>query len=600
MKKLLSLVLAIMMLTLPVIASAQGSIGAIGGADGPTQIVVSKAVPTTRYQDALAAGRRVNQTITLTELTGVETGDQMTDAAIADLVKAIGIHSSAQGDEAELAISLSGKEVANFAGALSGQDVYLSSNLMGGAVIVGLDEIESLINRILDEMVTMGAIGEFEVEMIREQVASIKEGLEAQNLEEALEDAAVDDLNFTALEAILPLLMSKVTQVEDIIVPRMCDPAVSGMQLVLTNTDLHEIVKQGCQFLLDNPKLMDVIAQSAGYPTEESIAAEWASAGQLYTTFGIYKDEAAFRAAQKSFDKDLREVMDNPHMVAPLDGEMKLIVYLDDKDEPVYITAAVPVQTTEEHFLDAHGDLDMVNVEIVKKTVNISLNYTRQTVPQGVAHVGNIFVDDNGVTIDALVGEGSAIVTMTAVEPETEPAKLFELFIKKVASESNPAVTCIDVDAAIYGSDEPTLEIAYDGEYETSDVREYCAGKLTMTTYQRYVDYSGEETTISTNADAFTLEFSTETAINGIDYTTDASFTVEAGRVRFGMQMRETTADPEPSIMSGNVVRPTELSDADFSNWFTGVINAFNVWLAGAFQALPESVLLLIIYSGMM
>lgn len=600
MKKLLSLVLAIMMLTLPVIASAQGSIGAIGGADGPTQIVVSKAVPTTRYQDALAAGRRVNQSITLTELAGVETGDQMTDAAIADLVKAIGIHSSAQGDEAELAISLSGKEVANFGGALSGQDVYLASNLMGGAVIVGLDEIESLINRILDEMVTMGAIGEFEVEMIREQVASIKEGLEAQKLEEALEDAAVDDLNFTALEAILPMLMSKVTQVEDIIVPRMCDPAVSGMQLVLTNTDLHEIVKQGCQFLLDNPKLMDVIAQSAGYPTEESIAAEWASAGQLYTTFGIYKDEAAFRAAQKSFDKDLHEVMDNPHMVAPLDGEMKLTVYLDDKDEPVYITAAVPVQTTEEHFLDAHGDLDMVNVEIVKKTVNISLNYTRQTVPQGVAHVGNIFVDDNGVTIDALVGEGSAIVTMTAVEPETEPAKLFELFIKKVASESNPAVTCIDVDAAIYGSDEPTLEIAYDGEYETSDVREYCAGKLTMTTYQRYVDYSGEETTISTNADAFTLEFSTETAINGIDYTTDASFTVEAGRVRFGMQMRETTADPEPSIMSGNVVRPTELSDADFSNWFTGVINAFNVWLAGAFQALPESVLLLIIYSGMM
>lgn len=624
MKKLFSLVIAIMMLALPVLATAEGSLGIIGGADGPTEIIVAKEMPKTRYQDALAAGRRVNQTITLTELTGVETGDATTDAAIADLIKALGINIAAQGDEASFAMTLSGEEVATLGGALSGENIYLSSNMMGGTVVVGFDEIEPLINRILDMMVTMGAIGEFEATMIREQITSFKEALEAHELEETAEDLALDEVNTSALEALLPMMMGKITPVEDIIVPRMCDPAVSGLQMVLTNEDIHAVVKQACQFLLDNPMLLDSFAEAAGYPSEEQIAAEWETAGQLYMAFGIYKDEAAFRASQKSIEKDIREVMDDPAFPKIFDGEMTAAVYLDEKDEPVYITASMPILTTEEHFHETDGDLDMVNIEIVEKTVNISMNYTRQTVPQGVAHVCNIFADDTGVTIDALVSEGSTTVTVIATEPEFEPTKLFDLSIKETASETNPGVTCVDVDAALYGAEEPTLESSYDGEYETSDVREYCAGKLTLTAYEyrwpeepavieladaetgtvEYIDttatVSGDDVQQEVSANSVIIEFNTDTAINGIDYTTDASFVVEAGGVRFGLKLVEETVDPEPSIMTGNVVRPTELNDADFSNWFTGVINAFNAWMAGAIQSLPESVLMLIIYSGMM
>ena len=588
MKKLLSLILALMLLTLPAIAMAEDSVGLIGGADGPTQIVVANSTVKPRFANAIEAGRRVNQTITLTELTGVETGDAMTDAAIADLVKALGFNFSAQGDEAMLTMSLSDKEVANFGHALSGENVYLSSNMLGGTVVVGLTEIEGLANRILDAMVTMGAIGEEEAAMLRESLTAFKSELDAAMQEEKLEDLAIDAMDFSALEAILPMLMGKITQAENIIVPRMCDPAVSGLQLVLTNENIHAVLKQSFQFMLDNPMLLESLAESTGAPTEAQLEAQWETAGQLYMTFGIYESKEAFMASQETVESNLREGMNELASVKILGGDVVVNVYLDEQDQPVYITGTMPILT--EDTLTANPETMI--------TTTVNLTYTRQTVPQGVAHVCNISVEDVTVTIDALVGEGSTVVNVTAAEPECEPAKLFELSIKEAASEINPGVTCIDVDAVLYdGADTAAAAVSYDGEYEYTDAREYCKGKLVLTAYEEVYTDAAEWHTFEHD---IVLDFSTDTVFSGVDYTTDASFTVEAGGVRFGMKLVEETTDPQPSIMTGNVVRPAELNDADFSNWFTGVINAFNAWLAGALQSLPESVLMLMIYSGMM
>ena len=588
MKKLLSLILALMLLTLPAIAMAEDSVGLIGGADGPTQIVVANSTVKPRFANAIEAGRRVNQTITLTELTGVNTGDPMADAAIADLVKALGFNFSAQGDEAMLTMSLSDKEVANFGHALSGENVYLSSNMLGGTVVVGLTEIEGLANRILDAMVTIGAIGEEEAAMLRESLTAFKSELDAAMQEEKLEDLAIDAMDFSALEAILPMLMGKITQAENIIVPRMCDPAVSGLQLVLTNENIHAVLKQSFQFMLDNPMLLESLAESTGAPTEAQLEAQWETAGQLYMTFGIYESKEAFMASQETVESNLREGMNELASVKILGGDVVVNVYLDEQDQPVYITGTMPILT--EDTLTANPETMI--------TTTVNLTYTRQTVPQGVAHVCNISVEDVTVTIDALVGEGSTVVNVTAAEPECEPAKLFELSIKEAASEINPGVTCIDVDAVLYdGADTAAATVSYDGEYEYTDAREYCKGKLVLTAYEEVYTDAAEWHTFEHD---IVLDFSTDTVFSGVDYTTDASFTVEAGGVRFGMKLVEETTDPQPSIMTGNVVRPAELNDADFSNWFTGVINAFNAWLAGALQSLPESVLMLMIYSGMM
>lgn len=617
MKKLLSLVLALVML-LPVFAAAESDVGLIGGADGPTELLVVKEDQLrTRFQNALDAGRRVNQTITLTELSGAQTGDAVTDAAIADLVKALGISVSAQGDEASFALTLSGKDVITLGGAISGDDLYLSSNMLGGTVVVGTDEFEPLFNRLLDLLTGLGLIDEVQVSMLRDAVASFQESFAAHQQEEAYEDQLLADLNLAALQTLVSGVVGKVTRVENIVVPRMCDPAVSGLQLVVSKDHIQLGMKLIGIFLLDNPKLLDVLANAMGLPTEAQLKDEWAQNGQLYTTFGFYKDEAEFLASQETIEAYVREnIMKDPALARMFDGDVTFTVYLDEQDQPVYFTASLPVHKDA----DATGEAG----ESAGTTVQVDMTYTRQTVAQGVAHVGNIFVDDASVTIDALVGDSSIFVTVTAVEPEVEPMKLLELSVTEAANAASPALTDIDVVATAYDGENAVLNVVYDGEYECSDAREYAKGKLTLTayTYQwpvetsvielvdaetgtvEYVDttvtISGDDIQPEVRESIIAFDFSTDTAISGVDYTTHASFTVEAGGVRFGMKMTEETADPQPSIMTGNVVRPVELNEADFSNWFSGVMNAFELWMAEAIQALPESVLMMILYAGMM
>ena len=582
MKKLLSLVLALMMV-FPVFAAAESEVGLIGGNAAPTQIlVVNEELPRFRYQNALDAGRRVNQTITLTELTGVQTGDAATDAAIADLVKALGINIATQGDEASLALTISGKDVITLGGALSGEDFYLSSNMLGGTVVLGADEVEPLFNRLLDLLVGMELVAAEQADMLREEIAVLIETLAA----EIDQNVEMPEMNFSALETLFDKAVGKIAHVDNIVVPRMCDPAVSGVQLMVDEDDIAAGMKLILQFLLNNPMLLEGVAQFTGLPTEAQLEAVWAANGQLYTTLGFYDSKEAFLADQETVEGTLHEAMNTLGDAKLLSGDATLAVYLDAQDQPVYITGTMPLIAEDEQSEP-------------QTTVTISMNYTRQTVPQGVTHVCNIFAGETGLTIDALVSESSTTVTVTAVEPEFEPTKLFDLSIKETASETNPSVTCMDVVAALYdGADVPVLEVVYDGEYENSDVREYCAGKLTLTAYE-FV-YADADEAWHAMPNTIIIEFSTDTAITGIDYTTNASFAVEAGGVRFGMQMTEVTADPQPSIMAGNVVRPAELTDTDFSNWFNGVMEAFTLWMIEAVQALPESVLMLLVYAGMM
>jgi len=556
---------------------------------------------------ALAAGRRVNQKFTITEFSGLETGDPMTDAALADLFKTLGLRTARQGDEFELALTLSDVDVLDLGMAVNGEDAYVKSAMLGGTVVVNESEIKPLADRILDMLVLMQAISEEDAVMMKEQIAGMEETLAAVEEQPAEEpELLLNTLNFSALEGVVAYVQAKNAPVENIVVPRMCDPAAAGVQTVMTNEDMAVVIKGICQFLLDNPALLDNIGSVFDYPTEAEIAATWAAAGELYMAFGIYESEEEFRAAQPTFANVIREVMAEADTQKHIDGEYIITMYTDEAGELVYATLTLPLHIPGETLVEGE--------EAPGKTVNISSVYTRQTVPQGVAHVCNIDVDGTGVTIDVLVSEGTTTVTVTGVEPDFEPTKLFDLSIKETASETNPGVTCVDVDATLYGGAEPACEVAYDGEYEFTDVRKYTKGKLTLTAYEHTVEYETIDTSDVETGDAITIELhpaetvattivfelATETLINGVDFTAETTYAIEAGGVRMVLQAVSETADPQTSIMAGEVVRPAELTDADFSNWFVGVINSFNTWLSNVMVSLPESVLTLVIYSGMM
>ena len=70
--------------------------------------------------------------------------------------------------------------------------------------------------------------------------------------------------------------------------------------------------------------------------------------------------------------------------------------------------------------------------------------------------------------------------------------------------------------------------------------------------------------------------------------------------VKVVAECKLTTSDPVDSIMSGNVVRPAELDEAAFLNWFVGAANSVTSWAGNLLMALPESLLSLILSMGMM
>ena len=251
MKKLLAVLLALMMFVPVLSVAEEGAV--IGGADDPISMYVTTALANapTLMETALAAGRRIDTVMTVSALNGVQVGEPTIDKAIADLLDALALRFSSQGDEGDFAVMLSGKDVLNFGGAVKGEDCYINSNLLGGTIVVSLSEIEPLLGRLMDMFVLMGAMTETDAAEIKAVLAETMAGLE-QELAAGMEPAMMNaDWDFSVLETVMPQLLGKITEVENPVVPRMCDPAVAGVQLTLNNDDMHQLVEGLFQFLLD-------------------------------------------------------------------------------------------------------------------------------------------------------------------------------------------------------------------------------------------------------------------------------------------------------------------------------------------------------------
>lgn len=601
MKKLFSLILAMLMLAMPLFSQAES---VIGGADGPTEILVTNTLklPSVLAEEALASGRRVITTLRFDNIEGVDAEDPMATAAILDLLNALGLTAAQQGDEFDMALTVSGKEVLTLGAAVMGDDAYIKSNLIGGTIVVGKLELEPLLNRLLDMLVLMEAMTEAEADELRTQITGLKETYGAA-VEASMAGVFTKDdlksLNLTALEQYAALMDSKVMPIEEIVVPRMCDPAVSGERVVLVNEDLVAGIKAVYQFLLDNPKLMNYIGSAAGYLTEEALELEWQTNGEFYMLFGMYEDEAAFLADHPSFAEDFAAAIAEIEQGKLIEGEFVTNVYYDAEDRIVYMTMDLPVFEQDATIVENEGQA------VTGEVHPICVVYTRQTVAQGVAHVCNITVDGETMTVDTLVSETGMLINMTGLFAAGEAEQLAEIKVERGQSTADEGVELLTVDGTLYDEGKAMVRFHLDGASELSDVRTYLSGKLTLTSlaYGAQEPVAAEDAVQDTAAapveTTVVLEFTTDTAINGVDFAGTTTFAVEAAGIRIGMAMDCATTDPESSIMAGDVIRPAELDDATFANWFVRVINSLNSWLSNVISSLPESVLTWMVYSGM-
>ena len=532
MKKMLALLLALMMF-MPVLSMAEelgdlGDLGetgsVIGGADGPTDVFVTTAVTdTTNFMDAaLAAGRRIDTVLTISALNGVQTGDPAIDNAVADLLDALALRFSSQGDEGDFALMLSGKDVVNFGGAISGDDCYINSNLLGGTIVVNVNEVEPLLGRLIDMFVLMGALTERDAAEIKTVLAELMASLE-QGLPAGMEMPALEEINLSALEGVFIQLLGKITEVENPVVPRMCDPAVAGVQLTVNDAEMKQLVKAMFQFLLDNPVLLNYLSATAGLSAD------------------VVKEAMAEVDAQTM-----------------LDGEMVVTINVGEDDNIVYATFSLP------HHEDG-------------VTTQIDAAYTRQTVAAGVSHVVNITIDGRTVTFDGLASDGKFVGNLYAVDG----AKALDVTILTAEEDT------LQVILNAYNDEDTVLSVKFEGECEFTDVREYFAGVLNITAYE-----NGQ-------AIPMTFRIVSDYAIDGVDFSGVGGFSFEVMGIEVGLQVASQTSEPQESIMSGAVTRPAELNDAAFQQWFIDIINGLMVQLTNAMTALPESVMSLLIMSGM-
>lgn len=586
MKKLLSMVLALMMCLSLLPASAE--YGVIGGADGSTEVFVTSAMRTITLpgelgEKALAAGRRGETELRITELSGLELDDEALEAAILELVDSITFRAAEQGDEASYVMSIGQTDVLTFDLANTADEFFVRSNLLGSPIAFKADEASGILSRLLDTMVRYGMTAEDTAVALEQSLASL--GQESTAATFTLEDLLAMD--YSALISVLSILNGQTEIVENPTVPGNCDPAVVGEKISVTNEQMAQVCKAYIQLLRDNPELMNLVARMTGMMTEEQAVAM----AEEYSM-----DISSFRSVTlESFLAQVEAELDSEPI---LDGTFDVYACMDEAGAPVYITATMPLYTASETNEpeettaavadDASAEIvaspsaDMIaELETDGATTVLSLVYYRQTVAEGISHVVNIFADDESLTIDALVKDNTAHIVFTAMDAEP-----VVLDLARTDSTCSAILTLTDGGY--------TITIAFDGAYVYTDAAYKLDAALTFTNAS---NISGER---------IAVDFHTDYALNGVDLdgTFNASITVEDlfdadSRLAFAMEGTARTTDPIESVVTADALRPADMDDATFTQWFAMVLNALNGWTGTLLMSLPESLLNIILSSGM-
>lgn len=589
MRKLLVLLLAMMML---LSATAMGE-------SLPEDEPAEEAGLLERYmawqellQDQMDSGRKITMDLNVSEVSGISLGDAAADAAVNDLLRALGVRIVGQGDDFDMALTLSGKDALTLGWASNGDDAYIRSNLIGGTVVLSAQEIEPLTARLTDMLVMMDAMTEEDAAYVRDMVpALIEEITTAMKQGADLTEEELSSLDYSALINGLLRLLVDLEETDAAVLPRTCDPAVYGVSLRIDNEELVGLLRACMDFVNDNPRLREKVASQGEFYTQEEIDEMWLQMGEMYMEHGVVESEEEFREIFMTFDQVMEGAYEMLDTAVYLDGEFVTNVYFSDAGEIVYLTSTLPMYTEIEAMFEAQSE----GMAAPGVTETLNMVYTRQTVSEGVSHVLNLDCDGEGMTVDVLVKE--AALTICVSEMETL-AQL--LTIEATCDGDNVTGTYAtnpEEETVLTGS----FALASDIDEELYDV----ALHLDVTSVFTPED-AGETPSLNgmtlpgfeqqkpqAKTDTAALDFSVVYRRNGADVTGTEKVVVDVNDFHIVLEGALTTGEPVDSIISGEVVRPAELDDAAFANWFVGVVSAASGWAANFLMLLPESVMTL-------
>lgn len=501
MKKLTACLLAIMMLAMPFAAMADYA------------------------QDALDAGRRLTSVIEYDMPVGL-TGDPDVDQIISDVVDALHVTSTQQGDEIGFALGLkqpdgSVNDVLTFALATADKDAYIASNLLGGTIVISAEEIVPVVNRLVDLFVLLGFFGEEDAQEIKAMLTELEQMISAELANVAVPadfDIDVTKLDVTALNAMLTRIMEKMTVAEVTMQPKNCDPATQVYTVTLTPDEMNEMLVSILQLLKDNAEVLA--------PLTDSFMQGFNAGSGEQITFEELIDTAMTELPKEQIYA----------------GDVTYRVFVGEQGQLCAMEAVAP--------MDAETTLTM--------------NYSCLTMNDSQAHSFIFAMADVDMTLNLVVAEKTVNATLDVAQ-----AGVNQLSVRcDVTDRSAENLIACDVNVEFTGNMGADVDYVFNEETEEWEIVEGEPAYLTIG-----------------------VNLKQDVALDGVDFTEKDEIVLSvAGMEILRATGTTVTGDPVESIMAGKVVRPAELSDADFANWFVGVYNNLSNWLMTLITSLPASV----------
>ena len=356
MKRILSVMLAVLLLAVPALSLA--------------------ASPVEMLEQAVEAGRPLHAEVSM------QAGEMPMGEAeaklVSDMINALGFRMDVQQGDApqtSMALKLSGKEVLTFAVAEKGGDTFLKTNLAGADVMAfNAQEAQNTLNRLMQMMADSGLMTREQLDEVMAQFASMA-GMgsmtaSAEGLE--FDTAALLSLTADLAEA---MTMEGVTSQ-----PRGCDEAKTRMSFTMTRDMLLKWVDLCLDMVRKNESYMAALNQQL---------TGMAAAGSETVT------------AEELLEQLRQQLNDSiTAFSAPVS------IFLDEKDEPVYILMDAAMTIAED---DEQEDLD-VTFTYTRLTGTEGVNHSATLIANDEEK------DGMSMTFGLLEGEKRAVISFDLAE----------------------------------------------------------------------------------------------------------------------------------------------------------------------------------------
>lgn len=509
------------------------------------------------YSDALAAGRAITHSIAfsggegmVSALMGSEEASATyaaIDQAIADMLSALSMRVNMLPGEISGALALNGKDVLTLGYGEQGTDAYVMSNLLGGSVVIGSDDLVPLLERIIGFAAQLGLLGEEDASLSREDIEQSVDMLKAEMTsafsQYSFDAAVLDGLDATALTDVLNPILQR-AQTAEAEQPDDCDPAATCTIVTVTPAEAKELIKGLLLVIRNNPALSDAVAEAAGYGENSMMVrfySQWRE--EPFTFVGDVLDPAI---------ESLEEA--DPNEI--INGDAVISLWQAEDGTPVKLDARFPyleVQPSEWDY-----------VETVDEEGN--LDYDWFEIPGG----------------DPIQREAAVVVTRLT----TEGVQTWQLTASAADNafyvRLDNAPTALTVAMNTISAGETTLDMICSVDV----VQE---GGYTRHAFDMaYTIGSGEY------AMKFAVNGTAEFVVNGADFTAAQTMNIGVNDVQvITVSLYCATADAVPVVVTEEAFRLMDFDETAFSAWCQSLISDAQAWVGSLLQLLPESVLTL-------